>query len=70
MPEEVNYKDLFFESRDALVVLLAFYEDLTCEKDTPAFISDRERVVAFANNYDIEFVFNIYEKIKDFKMHR
>ena len=55
MPEKNEYKDLFFEASEALVVLLSFYEDLTCEEAAPAFISDREKLVDFAENYDLDF---------------
>lgn len=70
MPEKINYKDLFFETREALVVLLMFYEDLTCEEAMASFISDRQKLVEFAKNYDLEFVYSIYEKIKNVKMHK
>lgn len=70
MPEKINYKDLFFETQEALVVLLMFYEGLTCEKATPSFISDRQKLVELAKNYDLKFAYSIYEKIKNVKMHK
>ena len=64
---DINYKELLFGAREALVVVLSFYEDLTDKKATPTFIADYKKLLEFSKNYDIEFVYAVYEKIKNLK---
>ncbi|MHA1150809.1 MAG: hypothetical protein ACTSR8_21525 [Promethearchaeota archaeon] len=63
-----EYKKLLIEVREALVVLLTFYEDITDEQAMLTFIADRDKLIELSKNYDIRFVYTIYEKIKDLKL--
>jgi len=63
--KETSYKDLFFEMRDALVVLLSFYKDI--HEITLSFIAERKEFVKFAKGYEMKFVYEVYEKIKGLK---
>ena len=65
--EKIDYKNLLLETRDALVVMLSFFNDLTDKSLSLPFISDFDKLIEFANNYDHLFVRKLYDKIKKIK---
>ena len=60
-------KELIIEAREAIAILLHFYEDLTCEDITLPFISDPTIFKKFVNNYDLDYVYKVNEKLKQLK---
>ncbi|MHA1437832.1 MAG: hypothetical protein ACTSPD_09645 [Promethearchaeota archaeon] len=65
--DKINHEKLLLETRDALAVMLSFYEDLTDKHAAPSFISDFDKFIEFTKNYDIAFVYETYDKIKKIK---
>jgi len=60
-------RDLLIEAREAMVILLTFFEDVTSEDITLPFISNSKKLREFTKNYDLEYVYRVYEKLNDLK---